>query len=72
MKYAYRIYKTVISHPVIGGTVSGESMEDAARKVVRQNGVKVVHESRNGYEYHYFTLRNENVGILLYINPEEF
>ena len=71
-KYAYRIYKNTSSNPVVGGTVSAENMESAAQKVIKSNGVEVVHESHNGYDDHYFMFRNSKVGILLYVNPEDF
>lgn len=70
--YAYRIYKNALNNPIVGGTVHAESMEQAAQRVIKSNGVEVVHESRNGQEYHSFTLRGGKVGILLYVNPEEF
>lgn len=72
MKYAYRIYRNSPSNPVVGGTVSGDNMEQAAQKVIEGNKVQVIHESRNGYDYHYFMLKEYRVGILLYVNPEEF
>lgn len=70
--YAYRIYRNTPNDPIFGGTVKGENMEQAAQKVIKSNGVKVVHESRHGFEYHYFMLNDSKVGILLYVNPEEF
>lgn len=71
-KYAYRIYRNIPNNPVVGGTVSGENMERATQAVIKRNGVQVIHESHNGHEYHYFMLNDSKVGILLYINPEEF
>lgn len=70
--YAYRIYKNIPNNPVIGGTVKGENMEHATQKVIKNNGVQVIHEFLHGYEHHYFMFRDSKVGILLYINPEEF
>lgn len=70
-KYAYRIYKT-LTQPIIGGTVSADNMEQAAQAVIRQNRVNVIHETRNGQQYHHFERGGEKVGILLYVNPEEF
>lgn len=70
--YAYRIYKNSPSDPIIGGTISGKNMEDTAQKIISQNNVEVIHETRHGYDYHYFMFRGSKVGILIYINPEEF
>ena len=70
--YAYRIYKNTPGNAVIGGTISGEDMEHAAQRVIKSNGVEVIHEPHNGQEYHYFMLNGSKVGILVYINPEDF
>jgi hypothetical protein len=70
--YAYRIYKNIPSNPVIGGTVTAENMESAAQKIISQNGIQVIHELRNGLEYHHFMRNNIKVGILVYIRPEDF
>jgi hypothetical protein len=69
--YAYRIYKT-LNNPIVGGTVSAANMEQAAQQVIKQNGVQVIHETRNGYQYHDFMLNGSKVGILLYVNPEDY
>lgn len=71
MNYAYRVYKT-LSNPVFGGTVTADSMDEAAQKVIKRNKIDVVHESHNGLEYHYFMLNGNKIGILVYANPENF
>jgi hypothetical protein len=69
--YAYRVYRSTINNPIYGGTVKAENMDSAAQIVVERNGVKVIHEIIQGYDYHRFELNGSEVGILIYVNPEE-
>lgn len=70
-QYAYRIYKNAPSNPIIGGTVTVNSIESALQKIVNSNNVQVVHESIHGLKHHYFVLNGYKVGILIYLRPED-
>ena len=73
MVYAYRIYrKGNLNNPIVGGTVHADTMEQATQQAIKRSGVKAIHETRHGMEYHSFELNNEKVGIIIYANPEEF
>ena len=69
--YAYRIYKT-LNNPVIGGTVHAQDMESAAKKIIAENGIEVIHKMDYFRPEHYFMRNGQKVGILIYLNPEEF
>ena len=71
--YAYRIYrKNNLNNPIIGGGIHADNMEQAAQKIIKHNKIEVVHEYHCGFEYHSFTYKGEKVGILIYLNPEDF
>lgn len=71
-QYAYRVYRNVLTNPVYGGTVTAGDMESASHKIIQRCDIDVIHASHNGQEYHYFMLKGEKVGIIIYLNPEEF
>lgn len=70
--YAYRIYKNTPNNPIVGGTVTAENLNDAANKIIQLNGVQAIHEFRHGFKYSHFEFKGYRVGILVYLNPEEF
>lgn len=71
-QYAYRIYRNTPNNPIIGGTVTSEDMESAAQRVISLNKVQVIHETVNHCRYSHFELNGSKVGILLYVNPEDY
>lgn len=70
--YAYRVYRT-LTNPIFVGTVTAKSMDDAVLRIMTQNKIEAVKEHDYvSTEHHYFVLKGEKVGILVYANPEDF
>ena len=71
MKYAYRVFsKGSLNSPIFGGTVTAESMDDAAKTVIELHKIRTVNIVYGLFvPERYFELNGQRVGIVIYVNP---
>lgn len=71
--YAYRVYKRGrLNDPRFAGTVTANSMDDAAVEVIKMYNITVLAERSEFSLNVAFILDDEEVGIIIYANPEDF
>jgi hypothetical protein len=68
-KYAFRVYRGAkLTDVLVCGSVSANSMEEAAINVIKQNSIIVYENDVNGFKEYRLRRHGEIVGMYIYPN----